>query len=138
MPQRETSPGQKTGRRFNVRHAQYARELLPAACDLSVGAEDALGGAFGRAADAALGADAVVLDELRGCIDATLRAGCAVFTVHEARAFLKSGELAGVFGVAHGGACGFGDVGGAGEAVDADGEVADRGHDAGAVGGADL
>ena len=54
------------------------------------------------------------------------------------RAFLKSGELAGVFGVAHGGAGGGGDVGDAVEPVDADGEVAEGGHDAGCVAGADL
>lgn len=51
---------------------------------------------------------------------------------------LESGEGAGGFGVAGACSCGFGDVGGAVEAVDADGEVAEGDHDAGCVAGADL
>lgn len=54
------------------------------------------------------------------------------------RVFSKSGELVDDCGVAHCVAQGGGDVGGAGQAVDADGEVADAGHGVGGVAGAHL
>ena len=55
------------------------------------------------------------------------------------RAFSKSAdELPGEFRVAHCGSEGFGDVGGAGESVDADGQVADCGQDVCGVDGTDL
>jgi len=53
----------------------YTRQMDPDRIELDLPAHTRHA-SMARAVAAALGADAVVLDELRGCIDATLRAGC--------------------------------------------------------------